>query len=86
MVGDDGRAIALFMRLFGLFATRFRMVERSRFQTSAARLLPGLGSLDECVQETNRVADIADPADAVRRVVEGGLVLDPVIVSLPEGA
>ena len=30
------------MRLFGLSANRFRMVERSRFQTFAARLLPGL--------------------------------------------
>ena len=33
--------IALFMRLFGLSAIRFRMVERSGFQTFAARLLPG---------------------------------------------
>jgi hypothetical protein len=31
------------MRLFGLFVIRFRMVKRSRFQTFAARLLPGLG-------------------------------------------
>jgi hypothetical protein len=30
------------MRLFGSSAIRFRMVERSRFQTFAARLLPGL--------------------------------------------
>jgi hypothetical protein len=28
------------MRVFGLFTIRFRMVERSRFQTFAARLLP----------------------------------------------
>jgi hypothetical protein len=29
------------MRRFGLFVNRFRMVKRSRFQTFAARLLPG---------------------------------------------
>jgi hypothetical protein len=41
-VDDDGRGIAVLMRLFGSSAIRFRMVERSRFQTFAARLLPGL--------------------------------------------
>jgi hypothetical protein len=41
-MGDEGRGIALFMRLAGLLANPFRMVERSRFRTFAARLLPGL--------------------------------------------
>jgi hypothetical protein len=41
-VGDDGRAIALFIRLSGFLAIRFRMGERSRFQRFAARLLPRL--------------------------------------------
>jgi hypothetical protein len=39
-VDDDGLVIALFMRPFGSMATRFRMVERSRSQKFAARLLP----------------------------------------------
>jgi hypothetical protein len=38
MIADDGRAIALFMRHFGLFAARLRMVKRSAFR----RLLPKL--------------------------------------------
>jgi hypothetical protein len=39
-MADDGRAIALSVRHFGFFASRFRMVTRSRFHTFAARLLP----------------------------------------------
>jgi hypothetical protein len=42
---DDGHGIALFMRLLAGFALRYRMVERSRFQTFAARLLPELSML-----------------------------------------
>jgi hypothetical protein len=33
--------MALFMRVSGVSATGFRMVEPTRFQTFAARLLPG---------------------------------------------
>jgi hypothetical protein len=46
-IGDDARAIALFMRLLRI---RFRMVERSRFRAFAALLLPanrGLGRHEE---------------------------------------
>jgi hypothetical protein len=36
---DDRLAIALFMGVCALFGSRFRVVERSRFETFAARLL-----------------------------------------------
>ena len=39
-VGDDRPEIALLMRFLGGLAIRFRMIERSRFQTFAAHLLP----------------------------------------------
>src|SRR5919106_2314437 len=36
----------LLMRLCGLSTNRFRMIERSRFQTFAARVLPGRSAAD----------------------------------------
>jgi hypothetical protein len=39
-IDNDGHGIALFMRLSGVYGSRLRMVERSRFRTFAARLLP----------------------------------------------
>lgn len=43
-LGDDGPGIALFIRVSGLTATHFGMVEPSRFQMFAARLLPRTAS------------------------------------------
>jgi hypothetical protein len=39
-VNDDGRGIALFMRVWASSAARFRMVEPTPILTFAARLLP----------------------------------------------
>jgi hypothetical protein len=54
---DDSRGTARFMRLFRAFASGFRTVERSPFQTFAARLLPGLATLSgrsSVVYDSNR--------------------------------
>jgi hypothetical protein len=65
-MGDDGRGIALFMRLFGLPGIRCRMVERSRFQPFAARLLP---------QRIIAEAWIAPTRSPIRHPLETALVV-----------
>jgi len=49
---------------FGASAIRFRMVERSRFQTFAARLLPGLVTRRAC---TTRFGLVLEPSSTVER-------------------
>src|SRR3954447_6313656 len=85
---DDGRGIALFMRLCALFASRFRMVERRRLETFAARLLPGLGRVRPCLASASTLCGEragAQPGSDLAAAPVGDLPRDVVLGNVRVG-